>query len=207
MDKNSIERCNLQHCFDLVKRNFGIPTFAVMMALCIFEMFQNREMTKKNLILLVSGAGASTAVLLTLLTAGHPLSLLLYNFRDVAGDQYWYFGNDGRIWKIIEPRDLKIIAWDILMFLFVSVIALLAFNSRYMRLVSLGWATFLGGALAVIAGHYSTGYMDAFELWMDWSYCRFSSKVCRACARNSELGFRPSVQSQPTSSRCYCSWL
>lgn len=146
--------------------DFGIPTFVVMMGLCIIELCHTSEMSAKTLMLLLGGAVAGSTVLLTLSTAGHPVSLLLYNFRDVAGDQYWYFGNDGRVWKIIEPRDLKIIAWDILMFLFVSVIALLAFNSRYMRLVSLGWATFLGGALAVIAGHYSTGYMDAFELWI-----------------------------------------
>jgi hypothetical protein len=146
--------------------DFGLPTFAVVMALAVYEWRTRRE-GRQQLVLIVAGAVVSATVLMTVLTAGHPGALLQYNFKDVAGDQYRYFGTEVRANKIIEWRDLRIIRGQIALVMVVSVIALLARRRRYVVLAALGWAEFLGGFLALVGGHYDFGYMTAFEVWAE----------------------------------------
>lgn len=58
----------------------------------------------------LGGLGVGTTIaaiaLLTLVTHGAPEGWLRYNFRDIAGDQFWYFGPWDRAARILEPADL-----------------------------------------------------------------------------------------------------
>jgi hypothetical protein len=53
-----------------------------------------------------AGTLASAAALLFAVTHGAPGPWLAYNFRDVAGDQGWFFGPWGRETRIFGPADL-----------------------------------------------------------------------------------------------------
>lgn len=144
--------------------DYGIPTFIVIVALTLLEIWSRRDSFLSYPFLLI-GFLLSSSLLLTSLTAGHPLALLHYNFYDVAGDQFWYFGNDQRSFRMIELRDL-IILLEPTAFILVASSLLFAIPRRcYVVLVALGWAYFMGGILATIGGHYEPGYFEAFNSW------------------------------------------
>jgi hypothetical protein len=53
-----------------------------------------------------AGTALAAGALLLAVTHGAPRSWLAYNFRDVAGDQGWFFGPWGRETRILGPEDL-----------------------------------------------------------------------------------------------------
>jgi len=55
---------------------------------------------------LALGTAAASAAILLAVTHGAPAGWLGYNFRDVAGDQFWFFGPWQRSARILAPADL-----------------------------------------------------------------------------------------------------
>ena len=55
---------------------------------------------------LALGTATGAGALLAIVTHGAPRGWLQYNFRDVAGDQFWFFGPWDRATRILGPADL-----------------------------------------------------------------------------------------------------
>ncbi|WP_187431081.1 hypothetical protein ROLI_046090 (plasmid) [Roseobacter fucihabitans] len=115
----------------------------------------------------------SAALILTLATAGYPLKILAFNFRDVAPDQWWYFGTYREVSRIFEPGDIlklfSIYHWErfglslgVLACVFVLAMATKKFE--HLLLLGLGTAMFLGGLLPSVGGFLSN-YFKAFNSW------------------------------------------
>lgn len=84
----------------------GIPlAIAGAAALCL-ALVGRPSLMLKALLAFVLGVGASASAVLLLVTQGDPLGWLQYNFRDVAGDQFWYFAPWDRATRILGPADL-----------------------------------------------------------------------------------------------------
>jgi hypothetical protein len=144
--------------------DYGLPTFVVLLALAFYEAWTRRE-SLLNWLLCLFAALLTGVVLFTLLTAGHPGALLHYNFYDVASDQYWYFGNEPRINKIIALADLHPLMWTTAFILLATAMLLFKRNRRYVALVAIGWALYMGGSVAILGGHFDEGYYYAFHIW------------------------------------------
>ncbi len=105
-----------------------------------------------------------------LATGGHFLSYLHYNFTDVRGDQFWYYGSWDRGSRIFSPADLARAMVDeratfgVVVLLVVLAVALWRRRTSELLVAYLGAATLLGGAAATVGGHASL-YFWAFRLW------------------------------------------
>lgn len=107
-------------------------------------------------------------VLLFIITSGHPVQLLKYNFIDVASDQWWYFGPyEDRIFhhtdlaKLIQPRIIFAFATLLVTFIF-------SFKTKKIELIILsliGFTLFSGGSVASIGGHFEIAYFHGFYYW------------------------------------------
>ena len=102
-------------------------------------------------------------------TAGHPLDMLRYNFVDVAGDQWWYFGSWEEAYRIFSVGDLGRLVTPQWIFPAAATIVL---GRRYRRLkrfedfllLWVGAILFAGGATASIGGHIDR-YFDPVCQW------------------------------------------
>ena len=105
-----------------------------------------------------------------LATGGHFLAYLRYNFVDVRGDQFWYYGSWDRQSRVFGPGDLaRIMVDERASFGVVVLLAVLAYTlwtrrTDHLLVAYLGAATLLGGVAATIGGHASA-YFWAFRLW------------------------------------------
>lgn len=124
---------------------------------------------KKSTLILGFIALFSWLLLLLLITAGHPLELLKYNFVDVAKDQWWYFAPyspSSRIFGIGQISNIFSRENDFpLAVLFIAIIlAIKTKRIEYALLAWIGLILFAGGSPASIGGHLG-GYFDAFYYW------------------------------------------
>jgi hypothetical protein len=97
----------------------------------------------------------SWCVLILLITWGHPFELLNYNFRDVAGDQWWLFGPYGENFRVFGPHHLlRLIFYEqnFIPLLVLLLSAILAFKSRQIEHVLLVWV-----GVALLAGRATEG--------------------------------------------------
>lgn len=87
----------------LWSNDFAIPT-AGLFVVFYFLLFYSKENSnwKKSAITLCFSAAISWALLLSLITFGHPFELIKYNLIDVATDQWWYFGPYGPSKRVFE---------------------------------------------------------------------------------------------------------
>lgn len=84
----------------------GIPlVIAVMMGL-IAALKARVHLLIKSLFAFGIGAAVSAFSLVILVTQGDPSGWLQYNFVDVAGDQFWYFGPWGQEARVLGIFDL-----------------------------------------------------------------------------------------------------
>lgn len=106
---------------------------------------------------------------LLLATGGHILPLLRFNFIDVAGDQWWYFGPWVESCRLFLVTDLpQLVSGDNLFGLIalgaVAVIAWIRRTAAWFTLLGLGSTLLLGGVLASVGGHFG-GYFTQFQFW------------------------------------------
>ncbi|MGY1804719.1 hypothetical protein ACI78T_15670 [Blastococcus sp. SYSU D00922] len=103
-------------------------------------------------------------------TAGHFVTYLRYNFSDVRGDQFWYFGPWDEASRVYSVGDLlRIMAGEAAVYPLVVLAAVLAHAAWRRDLAALllaytGTTLFLGGVVGTFGGHSGT-YFWAFVLW------------------------------------------
>lgn len=154
----------------LWSNDFAIPTAGIFsFVFCGYFYFEDKDNWKKSVLTFGATALLSWIVLLSLVTAGHPLELLRYNFKDVAHDQWWYFGPYGPGTRIFEPAQLsRLVSWENHYALTVlgatALVAMWTRQRHHVLLVFIGVALFLGGCLPSVGGHLG-GYFGAFSFW------------------------------------------
>jgi len=84
----------------------GIPLVIAMGLALAAATFPGWSVMAKALSGFALGAIVSSAALLLLVTQGDPGGWLQYNFVDVSGDQFWYFGPWDRASRVLTPMDL-----------------------------------------------------------------------------------------------------
>ncbi|ABM02306.1 hypothetical protein Ping_0448 [Psychromonas ingrahamii 37] len=151
--------------FLLWSNDYALPTVATFSLFFCIYFYKNSATNWLKDALVFSLILISTwLVLLLLITAGHPLELLKYNFRDVATDQWWYFSPYYD--RIFHLSDLgKLINADLLILL---VFSIYAYKTKYIESIILciiGFALFFGGVLASIGGHFTKIYFNAYHAW------------------------------------------
>lgn len=154
----------------LWSNDFAIPTAGIFsLVFCGYFYFHDKDSWTKSVLTFGATALLSWVVLLSLVTAGHPLEVIRYNFRDVAGDQWWYFGPYGPWSRVFEPSHLtRLVSWENHYALTVlgaaALVALWTRQRHHLLLVFIGMTLFLGGCLPSVGGHLG-GYFGAFSFW------------------------------------------
>lgn len=147
--------------------DFAIPTAGLFALLLIVKAYYNQEL--KYLILYIFTALISWLVILSLVTLGHPIAILKYNFLDVTKDQWWYFSyyqTPKRFFNVFDIPKL-FLPMTYLPLIVLAITACTAIKIRAIELTLLLWiglVLFAGGAVASIGGHIG-GYFDNFNLW------------------------------------------
>ncbi len=150
--------------------DFALPTAfgCALVAGTLIWQRRTRLPRIKGAALFVLG-GLLGLVPLLLATAGHLPALLAFNFIDVAGDQWWYYGpwnEEKRVFGFRDlPRLLDLETGFGLMVL--AATALVGFRRQQTALYALAWLgliLLLGGALASVGGHLG-GYFPPFHFW------------------------------------------
>jgi hypothetical protein len=153
----------------LWSNDFAIPTFALFFLFVLMYLYFSGENWVSNSLVIAVISILVWIVLLSFITAGHSFDLLKYNFIDVAGDQWWYFGPYGSNFRIFEAAQiLKLIsAENYFPLIVLVVILLLAIKTRlieYYYIITIGLTIFAGGSLASVGGHLD-GYFGSFYFW------------------------------------------
>jgi hypothetical protein len=123
--------------------------------------------------IVMAGLGFIFAALisvLTLLKDGWSSSFLKYNFVDVRGDQYWYFGPWDEVFRINSILDLynQLLSERVQVSLFILIgiviYSLYKKSKEFLVISFVGFGLFLGGLTSTIGGH-SYIYFSPFRLW------------------------------------------
>lgn len=151
----------------LWSNDFAIPSAGMFALFVLWKAHVESELTYKHAFLYFLFMVLSLAIFLALVTIGHPLEFLKYNFLDVAKDQWWYFGpydERSRIFGLDQVGRLfdhgNIAVLFIVAFLFFY--GVMAKSSEYVLVAWIGLVLFLGGSLASIGGHVG-GYFGGFH--------------------------------------------
>jgi hypothetical protein len=150
--------------------DFGLPTL-IFLLICALLLAKSQGGLTPALILLILGSAIfSASASLAILTKGHGLDLLRYNFADVRLDQYWYFGpwtEDSRILSI-EDIGFKLLYdfgwWSLTIVVFFARNIFRPSIERWLVLL-IGLILFGGGAIAEIGGHRDAGYVAPYIFW------------------------------------------
>ncbi len=115
-------------------------------------------------------AGLLTASLLFFAACGgHPLTMLEYNFLDVARDQWWYFASWDERYRVFSPGDVVklVVPRNVMSALVLIAVALYAIHKRSSAAALLFWiglALAAGGAVASVGGHLGS-YFGGLHFW------------------------------------------
>ena len=115
---------------------------------------------------------AGIVVFYELATQGNAKSLFLYNFRDVATDQYWYFeplNEEFRVYSLSSFWNMLVFSASDLILPFIAVLILavdivLTKSFEKICLLLVGCLLFLGGLTASVGGHIA----DYFRFFFFW---------------------------------------
>ncbi len=116
----------------------------------------------------IASAAATWLLMVSVMTAGHLIEWLRFNFLDVAGDQWWYFGTFLQKARIFDWTELpKLISHENRFPLLVLAIAtVMAIKTRRMEHILLAWiglALFCGGVVASLGGHLGKYFLGFFS--------------------------------------------
>jgi hypothetical protein len=84
----------------------GIPLVMAAVLGLVMALHRRVGLLMRTLAVFALGVAASASVILLAVTQGAPGPWLQYNFRDVAGDQFWFFAPWERSTRILGPADL-----------------------------------------------------------------------------------------------------
>ena len=155
----------------LWSNDYGLVSGGLLLVVVALHIVRSRNEKRRPALV-----GLSTAAVVAYLvagfgaTAGHFLPYLRYNFSDVRGDQFWYFGPWDEASRLYSLGDLlRIMAGEAAIYPLVVLVAVLvhAFLRRDLAALLLaytGMTLFLGGTIGTFGGHSGT-YFWAFVLW------------------------------------------
>jgi hypothetical protein len=114
----------------------GLPLVIALAGALVLALWQRPALLAKTLAAFGLGVAVSAGAILLAVTHGAPGPWLQYNFRDVAGDQFWFFAPWDRATRILSPADLpQILAHaDPLAALSLGVLALCVTFAAFQRL-------------------------------------------------------------------------
>lgn len=159
--------------FSLWSNDYSLGTlFLAGMGCCIWILTSERHCRRRRLIMFVLVFLIGVFFFYELVTLGNMKSLILYNFRDVARDQYWYFEpltEESRVYSFSSLWNMFIISLSDLILPFVVLLILFAdfcFSGSFGKicLFVIGCILFSGGLIATVGGH-SDNYFRYFFLW------------------------------------------
>lgn len=84
----------------------GIPLVIALAGALVLALWERPLLLAKTLAAFVPGVMASAGAILLAVTHGAPGAWFTYNFRDVAADQFWFFGPWNRATRILSPADV-----------------------------------------------------------------------------------------------------
>lgn len=84
----------------------GIPLAIALTGALVLALWQNLALLAKTAAAFMLGVMTAAGAILLIVTHGAPGPWLAYNFRDVAGDQFWFFAPWNRATRILGPGDL-----------------------------------------------------------------------------------------------------
>ena len=154
----------------LWSNDYAIPTAGLLLFAVLVHSQVRNELRKKNVFLYFGSSILSWVLLLSIVTLGHPLQLLQYNFFDVAQEQWWFFGPYGEGSRINSIQDLSFLfsAYNSLSLFVLGGVAVLALRTRLVEhalLLWIGVALFAGGVVSSVGGHMADYYFHAFQYW------------------------------------------
>ena len=181
----------------LWSNDFAIPTFGIFLLFVFFWFYCFERNWVRHASIIAATSIVVWFVVLSLVTAGHPIDLLKYNFLDVAKDQWWYFSPYGSSTRIFEVSQLsRLFSTENYFPLFVLFVTLLlAIKTRLIEnylIFSIGLTLFAGGSLASMGGHLG-GYFGGFYFWGIVTALIFSLKALTLVANTGKwlAFFRP----------------
>ncbi|QGX99633.1 hypothetical protein EI983_15710 [Roseovarius faecimaris] len=141
--------------------------FSLCFTLAVLRSFNDSRLA--NLCIFAATFIILGALFLTLSTAGHPIDYLLYGFRDVAVDQWWYFGPYETTSRIFGLGDIgKVMSTEVLLSIAVLAIVFAIWiadgRQEILLVFGIGLATFASGLIASVGGHI-WGYFEVFKFW------------------------------------------
>jgi len=84
----------------------GIPLVIASVAGLTMALYRQWVLLAKTLLVFVAGVAASAFAIVIAVTHGDPSGWFQYNFTEVAGDQFWYFGPWNRESRVLGVADL-----------------------------------------------------------------------------------------------------
>ena len=153
----------------LWSNDFALPTMAFYIFFLILYAKKEDGLLTKNIVFFFLSTIIFSTLLFSIVSSGHILNLLRYNFLDVAPDQWWYFGSYDASTRIFSITDiLKLISTEsffpLIILSLVFVHSLREPSKENIALFWIGAVLFLGGSLASIGGH-TGGYFGGFYFW------------------------------------------
>lgn len=169
----------------LWSNDFGFTTAALFLVLAVGGSVRTGRFSILGTVVLGGTALLTACGLLALITHGHVMEFLSYNFLDVARDQFWYFGywsDESRIWMKADSirkliRDIG--DWRLGVLIFVTI---QAFRKKTVELVLIsyiGWALVAGGLVPTVGGHRG----EYFKSLLYWSQILVNVTVILTLAR------------------------
>jgi hypothetical protein len=156
--------------FGLWSNDYALLTALLGFVFYIILINRSSHSFRKIVYSLVSLSFTICTIAAVQLGNGWDESYLKYNFIDVRGDQYWYFGpwsDDSRINNALDLINQLNAERVILPLIFLFAISFLAFRKKSNELLALsliGISLFLGGCVSTIGGH-TYNYFSPFKLW------------------------------------------
>jgi hypothetical protein len=160
--------------------DFALPTALMLGLYALVNDFKKNNIEIVNYFIFIVTTAICWFCITYLITDGYFIDLLKYNFRDVAKDQWWYFGPYAEEYKVFNWREvIKPINME-LWFLPYPLI-LIAFNfflifyfkkDEFLLINWIGLTLFLGGMLASIGGHIG-GYFGGLYFWSFLVICSY----------------------------------
>ncbi len=155
----------------LWSNDFGYPTAMVAGVLYLYCLRRKSAMTMANVAIFVILSGLSFFFLSAILTAGNPLSMLMYNI-DIARDQSWYFSPGDERFHIYTLSGL--FSAFIIPFIGIKTLALPLLIVAYLRTkkikllfqFSIGFVFFSGAIISAVGGRIDPAYAGAYNFWV-----------------------------------------
>jgi hypothetical protein len=150
--------------------DFAIPTAGLLIVFSVVFLFVDKQCEWKKSEAKFAAAFLVTWLLVILLISmGHPLGLIEYNYVSVAKDQWWYFAPYAEKSRIFEVNQLfASVSQGNQMPLFVLLGSVgYGFKTKRIEhylLALIGLILFCGGSLATVGGHID-GYFGGFYYW------------------------------------------